>query len=122
MRNAINTSNGGQVDQLSVNDINHATKEAGYSSNYFYLCPDLRCVKVAFDGGEHWLFDEDDCNHDIEDKLRKAQVIKKYNKTDTEYSMFHIYSSKKSSIVKFIERANAYFLKKAELMIDAKNY
>jgi len=66
----------------------------------------------------------DDCfgNCEVEDKLRKAKVIRKNNSTDSESCQLWVYFSKRESAEKFIDRLNNYLRIKSCKLAEARSY
>lgn len=60
------------------------------------------------------VFDKCDSNHDVEKVLRKAGVIRKNNRTDTESSALVVLFSSASAGEGFIKRLNTYLLDQAQ--------
>ena len=86
------------------------------------MVSDRRCTVNNVDNGEMIWYEAamvstfrgvfDDCqdNHDVEDKLRKAGVIKAKNQTDTESCALVVNFSSMKSAEKFEERLEAYII------------
>lgn len=84
------------------------------------MVTDRRCTVNNIDNGEMiWyegamistfpgVFDDCDSNYEVEDKLRKAGVIKPQNQTDTETCALVVNFSSMKSAEKFEERLEAY--------------
>ena len=81
---------------------------------YFFDCSMVSSCAPAFD--------DCDSNHEVEEKLRAAGVIKPQNKTDTESCALVINFSSEESGHKFIDRLNGYLQKELEKMAEAAAY
>jgi hypothetical protein len=67
-------------------------------------------------------FDDCESNHEVEDKLRKAGVIHKKTKTDTESCQLWVYFSGYPAACNFIDRLNAYLREKEKKMKEARAF
>jgi len=68
------------------------------------------------------LFDDCDSNNEVEEKLKKANVILSTDKADSESCAMYINFSSRKFAENFIDRLNAYLLKKVELLKEAYNF
>ena len=86
----------------AISDNDNQYREPGERIEYQYQ----NAMCSAYPG----LFDDCDGNHDVEQKLRDAKVIRKNNKTDTEDCQFHIYFSTEKAAHAFVDRFNEWAL------------
>lgn len=68
------------------------------------------------------LFDELDGNYDVEDLLRAHGVIRKNQKTDTEYCCMYVYFSSLKVGHNFIKRLNAFLEKRAQKVLELRRW
>jgi hypothetical protein len=88
-----------------------ADQKADHDGRWGTISADLRC-KSAFPG--------DYDNNEIEDRLRKAKVIKAKHTTDSEAGSFHIYFKTKADAHSFIEHVNRYIRRRWLALCDLR--
>jgi hypothetical protein len=68
------------------------------------------------------VLDDLDDNHDFEARLRRAKVLRKNNRTDTESCEFWAYFSSQKAGMAFVERLNEYLRQRVCKMAAARAF
>jgi hypothetical protein len=107
MNNDTQTTKTKQFGYLSVNDMQYDGKKVFW----------FECAMVSACAP---LFDHCDSNYEVEDLLRKAKVLHKRNQTDSESCALVVNFSSEKSAQKFIDRLNAFLVKRHQQLTELR--
>ena len=89
------------IKQFSYENISKERSE--FDGKFWFTADMVGSCRPVFDKCEH--------NHDVEDVLRKAGVIRKNTVTDTESCQLWVYFSTRKAGAAFIDRLNKFLVK-----------
>lgn len=96
-----------QFGYLSLNTMNYDGRKV-----WWFECAMVSSCAPLFNGC--------DSNYEVEDLLRKAKVLDRRNQTDTESCALVVNFSSEKSGQKFIDRLNAFLVKRHEQLVELR--